>query len=246
MGTFAANNITTWFGGYDMTADLNQTTMPIEFEALISTTFGPAGTRTAHSRRPGLESVSSSVNGFWEAGDGLVDEQAFNALGGAVQVITHSHDGAEGSPAYFYQARAFTYQLFGDVGAMAPFTLSAEGSKSNGAVGAIRGVVLKTKADVAATGATGTSNQLGAVGTDQYLYCAVHAFSVGTTLTLQIQSDNSAGFASPTTQMTIGPITTTGGTWATRVGGPITDDFWRVNVSAITGTSQIAVVVGIK
>lgn len=244
MTTFAANNITTWFAGYDMTGDLNQTTMPLEWEAQENTTYG--ATRTARSRQAGLESVSSQVAGFVQHGLGLVDETAFNSLRGGVQVITHSHDGAEGSPAYFYQARTFSYQLFGDVGGMAPFSLNAQGSKGNGSVGAVRGVVLKTKASVSATGATGTGNQLGAVAADQYLYAALHVFGVGTTLTAVLESAPTNAFAAPTTRATFGPLTTTGGTWATRVAGPITDTWYRLRVTAVTGTFSIACVAGIK
>lgn len=245
MSTFAANNITTWFAGYDMTADLNQTTMPIEFEAQDNTTFG--ADRAARSRTAGLENVSSQVAGFWQAGEGSVDEAAFNALGGDVQVITHSHDGAEGSPAYFYQARAFTYQLFGDVGSMAPFSLNAQASKGNGSVGAVRGVVLKTKGDVSATGATGTAAQLAAAVDGEYLYAALHVFGTpGTTITAVLESDDNSGFTSATTQATFGPITAAGGTWATRVAGPVTDTYYRLRVTAITGTFSIACVAGIK
>lgn len=246
MSTFAANNITTWFGGYDMTADLNQTTMPIELEALDSTTFGPVGTRTARSRKAGLEDISSQVAGFWQAGAGSVDEAAFAALGGSVQVITHSHDGAEGSPAYFYQARTFSYQVFGDVGQLVPFSLMAQASKGNGSPGVIRGVVLKTLADVSATGAAGTANEIGAVGSSEYLYAALHVIDPGTTVTAVLESDSDDTFASATTRATFGPITVASGTWATRVAGPITDTWYRLRVTAITGTASIACVAGIK
>lgn len=246
MGTFAANNITTWFSGYDMTGDLNQTTMPIEWEALDSTTFGP--TRSGRSRAAGLEDVSSQVAGFYQAGTGLVDPTVFSTLGDTIQVITHSHDGAEGSPAYFYQAKTFNYQVFGDIGQMTPFSLTAQGVRGNGgqAVGAVRGPVLKTKADVSATGATGTANQMGAVSADQYLYAALHVFSAGTTITAVLESDDNSGFTSATTRITFGPITATGGTWGTRVAGAITDDWWRLRITAITGTFSIACVAGIK
>lgn len=244
MGTFAANNITTWFGGYDMTGDLNQTTMPIEWEALDSTTFGP--TRTARSRTAGLEDVSSQVAGFADFDAGAVDDTVFAALGGTVQPLTHSHDGAESSPAYFYEAREFAYEVFGQVGQMVPFSLTARGAKGNAAVGAVRGVVLKTKATVSATGATGTANQLGAAASGQYLYAALHVFTAGTTITAVLESDSDNTFATATTQATFGPITTAGGTWATRVAGPITDTWYRLRVTAITGTFTIACVAGIK
>lgn len=246
MSTFAANSISTWFGGYDMTGDLNQTAMPIEFEALDSTTFGP--TRTARSRTAGLEDVSSQVAGFVQFGEGLVDEAAFAALGGSVQPISHSHDGAEGSPVYFYQAREYSYQVFGDVGQLTPFSLTAQGAKGNGAqsVGAIRGTVVKTKGDVSATGATGSEIELGAVASDQFLYAVLHVFDPGTTITAVLESDVDDAFGAATTRATFGPITVAGGTWATRVAGAVTDTWYRLRVTAITGTASIACVAGIK
>jgi hypothetical protein len=248
MGSYAANNITSWFAGYDMTGDLNQTQLAIELEALDDTRFGTQAVPTvARQRKPGLEDVQSTVNGFADFADDAVDEQIAALLTGAAHPLTHSPDGAEGSVAYFYAAKEFNVQRFGDVGELTPFTLTAQGSRSNGrAYGAIRGRVLKGVGDISATGATGSVVQVGAVAADQFLYAAVHCFSVGTTFTLQIQSDSASNFPSPTTQMTIGPITAVGGTFATRVAGPITDEFWRVNVSAITGTSQIAASIGIK
>lgn len=245
MTTFAANNITTWFAGYDMTTDLSQTTMPIEFEARDATTYGPPGQRTARSRNAGLEDVSSQVAGFWQAATAL-DETVFTALGGAVQVITHSHDGAEGSPAYFYQARTFSYQLFGAVGEMAPFSLTAQGSKGNQAVGAVRGTILKTKSTVDATGPTGTAVELGAVPAGQYLYAVLHVMNPGTTVTAVLESGTDNTFAAATTRATFGPITTVGGTWATRVAGPIGDTWYRLRITAITGTATIACIAGIK
>ncbi|MGN9802065.1 hypothetical protein [Micromonospora sp. L32] len=247
MGTFAANNITTWFGGYDMTADLNQTTMPIEFEALDSTTMGPVGTRTARSRKAGLEDVSSQVAGFWDTAAGGLEEAAFASLRAAAQVITHSHDGAEGSPAYFYQARTFNYDRFGTVGELAPFSLTAQASKGNGSPGAVRGLVLKTKGTVSAIGATGTALQLPAAASGEHLYAALHVFGTpGTTITAVLESDDANTFASATTRATFGPLTVAGGTWATRVAGPITDTWYRLRVTAITGTFTVACVAGIK
>ncbi|MEU5549202.1 hypothetical protein ABZ738_05485 [Micromonospora sp. NPDC047793] len=244
METFAANNITTWFGGYDMTTDLSQTTMPLEREALDSTVFGPVGQRTARSRKAGLEDASSQVAGFWQADEGL-DETVFAALGG-VQVITHSHDGAEGSPAYSYRASTFSYQLFGDVGQLVPFSLTAQGAKGNGNPGVIRGVVLKTLGEVDATGAAGTPFELGEVASGQHLYAALHVTDPGTTITAVLESDEDDDFASATTRATFGPITVAGGYWATRVAGPITDEWYRLRVTALTGTADIACVAGIK
>jgi hypothetical protein len=245
MGSFAANNVTTWFSAYDMTSDLNSTSLAMQYDALDTTVYGC----TARTRAAGLEDVTLQEAGFWQAGAGTIDPTAFTALGGASQVITNSVDGLETSVAYFYRARQFQYQTFGAVGEMMPFSLAASSSRGTGlaAVGAVRGRVLKQRApSVSGTGATGTAFQLGATSATQFLYAAFHVFSVGTTITAVLESNADNTFGSPTTRMTFGPITTTGGTWGTRVAGAITDQWYRLRVTAITGTFSIACVAGIK
>ncbi|HEY9416720.1 MAG TPA: hypothetical protein VIQ30_18350, partial [Pseudonocardia sp.] len=86
---------------------------------------------------------------------------------------------------------------------------------------------------------------VGAVASGQFAYAALHVFSAGTTMTVQVQSAATVGFASPTTRGTFSAATAVGGLWLTRVAGPITDTYWRLNVSAITGTFQVAGVIAI-
>ena len=251
MTTFAANNVQTWFAGYDMTGDLNSTALAMSYDALDATPFQP-GTNTtpARVRVAGLESVQLDVAGFWQAGAAAVDPVAFAALGsaGASQPISNSHDGIEGSPAYLYRSRAFNYELFGQVGDVAPFRLTAQSARGTGlaSVGGIRGLVLKTKADVSATGATGTALQLGAVASGQYLYAPLHTFAAGTTLTAVLESSADNTFGSPTTRITFSGVTAQGGTWGTRVAGPITDTWYRLKITSITGTFTIACTAGIR
>lgn len=250
MGSFAANNITTWFSGYDMTGDLNNTSLALSYDALDATAFQP-GTVTAPARVrvAGLEDAQLDEAGWWQAGSGQVDPTAFTALGGASQVVSVSPNGLEENAAYFFRAREFSYELFGQLGEVAPFRLTAQSARGTGlaSVPAVRGIVLKTKADVSATGATGTASELGAVGASQYLYAGLHVFSAGTTITVQVQSDDAAGFSSATTRGTIGPITTAGGTWMTRVAGPfVGETHWRMNISAITGTFSVAGAIAVQ
>lgn len=244
MGSFAATGYTTWFGGYDMTTDLSDLKLDLDVDALEDNRFGQVG----KTRAAGLEDVKTSLSGFWEAGVGKVDPEVFATLGSTMQTVSHSVDGAESSVAYFYQSKKYSYTVGGKVGELLPFQLAAQGVRGNGTLsaGAIRGRVAKAKAAVSATGATGTAQQLGAVAAGQYLYAVLHTFAVGTTITVVLESDDNVGFSSATTRATLGPITTVGGTWATRVAGPITDDRFRFRVTAITGTHTIAGAVGIK
>lgn len=244
MGTYAALAHTTWLAGYDMTGDANATTLQLRRSVHDTTVFGS----TARRRLAGLQDVQSSVNGFWQAGTGLVDPTVFAALGGTLQVATQTVAGAEADVAYMYQAKSFEYSSFGALDAPAPFSLALQGVRGTGtlSVGAVRGRLLKAKGSISSTGVTGSVVQVGAVSSAQYLYCAIHTFAIGTSFTLQIQSDDAANFPSATTRMTSDSITAVGGTWVTRVAGPITDDYWRINVSAVSGTSTIGVSIGVK
>ena len=244
MGSLVANNITTWFSGYDMTADSNSTALALSYDALDATVYGC----TARVRAAGLEDCQLDQVGLWQAGTVSVDQTAFTALGGASQVVSNSPDGAETSPAYIYRARQFSYETFGQLGQMMPFHLTASSARgtSLASVAAVRGKVLKTKAVVSATGATGTAQQLGAVASGQFMYATFHEFVAGTTITAVLESNVDNTFGAATTRMTFGPITTVGGTWGTRVAGPVTDTWWRLRVTAITGSHTIACVAGIK
>lgn len=245
MSTHAALSRTTYVNGYDMTGDTNNTSLNISCVALDSTVFST--TLVARSRKKGLENVASSVQGFYQAGTGLVDTQVFPSLGG-LKVVTQTPAAVEAERAYFYQCLDLDYQMFGQVGELTPFSLSMQGARGSGTLsaGAIAGYLAKAKGDVSATGALGTAKQLGAVSATQYLYAAVHIFSAGTTITIDLESDDNSNFTSATSRATIGPLTTTGGTWMTRVAGAITDDYYRFNVTAITGTFSIAASFGVK
>jgi hypothetical protein len=244
VGTHAALDVTTWLSGYDLTGDSNQTATAIEYDALVDTRFGMRG----QSRIAGLESVNTSVNGYVSFGTGEVDDVLTAGLTGA-HPLSQSPDGTEGSVAWFWQARTFMYQVGGALGEVLPFSLSAQSGRSNGTrhPGAVRGRVLKTNAaTVSATGATGTAYQLGAVPSGRYLYAALHTFAAGTTVTAVLESAADNTFAGATTRMTFGPITAVGGTWGTRVAGPITDTWYRLRITAVTGTFTLACVAGIK
>lgn len=245
MSSYAALDHTTWVSGYDLTGDTNGTDLNIEYDELDTTVFGNNGRR----RIAGLEQVESTVRGPWQsAASGAIDPTAFVGLGSTVEVVTQTPTGTEGDVAWLWQAKRFTYQIGGQVGEVFPYEMKMLSTKGAGAtaVGAVRGRLLKAPGSISATGVTGSVVQAGAVASGEYLYFVVHCFAIGTSFTLQLQSDNASNFPSATMRATSPSITAVGGTWVTRVAGPITDDYWRINVSAATGTSTIAASVGIK
>lgn len=239
MGSLCLVDVTTYVAGYDMTTDMNQLTFGADAEKLDNTTFGSGGWRT---RVAGLKDVSGELKGYWQAGAVSIDNDAFANLGTADRSVTVTPTGVGGDVAYLWRGESLKYSMFDDIGKLTPFTLAMVGS--NGA-GLSRGKLVKPKGSVAATGVTGSSVQLpGGVAAGLALHASFHVFGAGTTITALVESDNSNAFPSPVTVATFGPITAVGGT-TLRVAGPLTDDWYRLRVSAITGSFSIACAIGI-
>jgi len=240
--TYAALRHATWLGGYDYTTDTNETSLDIAYDELVVPRFG----NTSQERIAGREGVEGVVRGIWDSAESAAPDPQAWAANGTVVPCTQSVSGAEGDVAYMWLTLQRKYQPFGEGGEVIPFELELKSGRLGGAaVGAVRGRVLKV-GSVSGTGATGTVVQAGAVAADEFVYFVIHCFAIGTSFTLQLQSDDDDGFASATTRATSPSITAVGGYWVTRVAGPITDDYWRINVSAASGTSSIAASVGIK
>lgn len=233
MTVFALNDCTTWVNGHDFTTDSNKISVEASVDDQDSTVFGSGGWK---GRVGGLKDVDLSLEGFWQsATSDAVDPESFPDLGVPDRPITVSPTGTALDVAYLLQAGKFKYSIGDQVGNLMPFKLECSGT--NG-VGVVRGQVAKARGSVSGTGPLGSAVNLGAPTASQYVYAALHIFGTpGTTITVQVQSDDNAGMSSPTTRGTIGPLTAAGGTWLARVAGPFSGEtYWRMNVSAITGT----------
>jgi hypothetical protein len=227
-------------GGYDFTTDINNAVMTTEAAQLDVTTFGSGGWNESVG---GLKSVAFNYSGFWQvdgSGDQAVDNQAFPMLATS-QPYTFGPVETEGQVAYIFNAMKTQYTLGGSVGEVMPFSLSATGTDGQGAV---RARLAKAKGSVSAAGGTlGTGLNLGATST-QYIYAAFHVFEAGTDITVRLQSDDNSDFTTATTLATSPSLTASGGTWFTRIAGPITDSWYRFNVSSITGTFVVGGAIG--
>lgn len=244
MAPIALVNAGIYIGGHDFTAEQNQLMLSGEMEALDKTTFGSNGWR---ERQGGMRDVKASGAGLWQSAlSDAVDPEAFLNLGVADRVFTVTATRVETDPCYLSQFLQSAYSIDGELGQLLPWTLGLSGSNKQGLV---RGKLAKTKGTVSATGALGSPVQLGAVGATQFVYATLHVLPpVGTTISVKIESDNASNFASPAnvgSAPNFGPITTSGGTWAVRVPGPITDDWFRLNVTAITGTFTVVGAIGV-
>lgn len=249
MSSFTLLNSTCYVHAYDFTTDLNQLSLKVDVDDLDTTVYQPAGSGGYRTRIGGLRNTEAQLDGYWQSGATTAivdapDKEAFPDLGTIDRVVTITPAGTEAQASYIVQAGKFNYEAYGSIGEVTPFTLSMLGT--NG-VGMVRGQLAKARGNVSGTGALGTVVNLGAPTATQYVYCAFHVFSAGTTITVQVQSDTASNFPSATTQATIGPLTATGGTWMTRVIGPfVGETWWRLNVSAITGTFNVAGTIAVQ
>lgn len=240
MAVFPLTNAFIHCAGYDFTTDTNTLNGAADAAALDASTFNSGGWTELVG---GVKSLNLAYSGFWQAaatGDQAPDDQAFPMLSTS-QVYTFGLVETEQERCYMAQGMKSQYALGAAHGEIAPFSLTANGSSGEGL---IRGRLAKSKGSVSATGALGSGVDIGTGGSSSFFYAAFHIFTAGTTITVQVQSDDNSGFTSATTRATLGPLTTSGGTWMTPIAGPITDDWWRFSVSAITGTFTVAGAIG--
>lgn len=241
MAEFALTDAYLYAGGYDFTTDTNSATLTLDAAALDATTFNSSG---YVEQVGGLKSSNLAWSGFWQSASGVSDQapdnQAFPMLATS-QPYTFGPVETEGQVAYMFNAMKSNYTQGGDVAALAPFSLTAMGASPDGT---IRGRLSKARGTVAGTGAIGTGVNVGALSSTQSLYATLHIFSAGTTATIALQSDDNSGFTSPTVLNTFSAVTASGGTWMTKISGPITDTWYRFVVTAITGSFTLAGAVG--
>lgn len=233
---------------WDATADSNQIAVKASQPPLDGTTFRAAIINGGWEEvgASGTKKLDLSFDGFWSAATTAAqDVQSFNQLAGAERVWTAGDDETETAPAFIVKGKQVSYQAFGQMNTSAPFSVAVK--PTDGIAGMVRGQLAAKLQSKAATGQLGSICQLGATSSTQFVYASFHVFpTVGTTITVQVQSAAAIGFASPTTRATIGPLTAVGGTWMTRVAGPFTDAYWRLNVSAITGTFSVAGAIAVQ
>lgn len=244
MGTLVVTNAYSYVGPKDFTGDIKSWHVGGEGEPLERTNMRSGAWKEF---KLGLKKSTFDMEGFWESGTtDTVDSEIFPALTTTGRVVTTGPDEVEGGPAWIHRGMLPHYELLGGVGEMAPFKVN--GCGTDGPTGLVRGALTLKKTTVTTTGAKGTALNLGLVAAGQYLYATLHLFgTAGTSITCQVESDDANTFLSATQRITFGGAqTATAGLWGTRVAGAIASDTWfRLNVTAITGTWSVACAIGI-
>lgn len=220
--------------GADLTTVNNQIEAKAEVEAQDATAFTTDGNLWTEVLA-GLRSTEISAEGQWEAGDlGKVDNVSFGDLGSATP-WTIAPDGASvTNPAYFTSTLRTSYELGGAVGDVAPWKAAGKGT-----VPLVRGQIAHPPGTARTASGFGPAAEVGAVGSGQRFYAALHVLSVsGTstpTVTVTIESSEDDQFNSPIDRVTFTGATAISGQFAS-VAGPITDTWWQPKWT-ITGTS---------
>ena len=183
----------------------------------------------------GLKSGSVNIELMQDVDADSVDATLFPLLGTAGVPKSVCTASADGSVAYLLKSIPLSYTpVSGAVGELASATIS--GSSSTGPV--VRGLLIHPSNVARTSSGTGTGRQIGAVAAGKKVYAALHVLAASGTspeLDVIVQSDDNAGFTSPTTRLTFS--TATGRTSELlSAAGAITDDYWRVSYT-IAGTS---------
>lgn len=194
----------------------------------------------------GLKSGTVDIELMSEFADGGPDAPIWSNLGSAGVAQSIVTNVADGSAAYTFSGIPLTYTILqGSVGDVAMSQVSGASSSSP----VVRGKLLHPTSTARTSSGTGTGRQLGAVTASQSVYAALHvtaASGSSPTLDVIVQSDDNAGFTTPTSRVTFTQATDTTSEFLSTAGA-ITDDYWRISytIGGSTPSFTFAVVVGI-
>ena len=214
-----------YLDGFDLSSTLNAMAINSKADVMDSTTFDPDSVNdNFKTKLPGLKSHDWAHEGYTSLGSNEADDVLNKKVGEAV-IVCASPAPAFGEVGFFNQGVLNDYNSGASVGEMHQFGISGE---SNGPF--VRGIFLGTGAAAAGTGA---AVEIGAVATGQSVFAQLQIISAGgtdPTITASVESDDSESFPSAATRIT---FTEAGERDAQQmfVAGPISDNFWRVNLS---------------
>jgi len=210
-------------GGLDLSGQHSSLQLEYGAEMLDVTVFQPGVGTATRLNKPGLKTFSFNGDIFW---DDVTDLALFNRIAAVREVMSFAPVGeTEGDRTFFTQGVNATYNpASGEVGQL--LKANMVGQNSNQAL--VRGQLMK-RGNVATT-SNSTGIQMGAVAAGQRIYSALHVLAPLTSgvpsIVAIIESDDTAGFTTPTTRLTHATFTEDGADWK-EAAGPITDTYWR-------------------
>lgn len=230
--------------------DLTSTVRSINMSAATAEQPNSRMGDTVEGMYPGLVQLNCSVGGFFGAGAGDSDPTIWGRFNGY----------AAGTPLTFCPPRApavtagaalntcyvacgpqLSYETWGNHGDLLPYTFKTAPETTK--LGLYRQTISipKTAASAAAS-VEGSVAQLGVLTSAQKLVVTYHIFAIsgGTSVTIELRSDDNAGKSSPTTRASSGALTPGGGVVSGQfsVNGAIaTDSYWWIFASPVGAIS---------
>ncbi|KKN54437.1 hypothetical protein LCGC14_0592350 [marine sediment metagenome] len=252
MATFVWSNVRLFVDEFDLSGQMNKLQLDYTAEMLDATVMSPDKTRL---HAPGLWSAEINHNGFLDYADGAIDDQLFATLGvdaGVLQTIVPVPSGAlgviaDGDHAFFGEFVSGAYTPGGTVGELAAFNWVASG-RTQLAKGRVS---IDDAANVTGV-ANGSAYQFGNaafgplgaaidVPSGDLVKAMVHvtAEDTFTSATIVLESDDVENFGGTPTIVATQAIVPGIASYAFETDGTtaITDDWFRLRVSAFTGTS---------
>ena len=238
--------------GLDASGVSNQCNVQLSRAELDVTTFPAAGTTHGGymSRILGLMDTKVSVSGFVDNSSTPAYESTLSALLGSSAVLSTVAPAGftYGNVAYSSSNMGGSFATFGKAGEVNPFSLEMAGNSVT-----CRGTVMKVDAGTSTvTTGSGTATLLGACSASQSVYCQLHMWSVGgtvtPTLTVLVKSSAVVGMTSPTTRASFTARTAVGAQRIIVGPAAITDTYYQVTwtASGTTPTFGFAVMVGVQ
>jgi hypothetical protein len=245
VGKFVLLDARLFAPGADLSGASNKIELSSEIEDKDTTNYRSGGWNEVIG---GLGSAEISGEGQWEAGDpSKVDDASWATLGGVGPYTVCPADSVVGALAYITSGMRADYTVGDAVGEIAPWSGTVKSSWP-----LVRGQIAHPPGLARTATGTGTALQLGAIPAGKRLYAALHVLSVaGTTpsITARIETDDAAGFTTPSTLLTFGAATAPGGQILRGDGTAVTDTYYRVAWTISGGGSpsfMFAVSLGIR
>lgn len=244
MTTQVLTDVGFFIAQYDFTTEMNEVSLSEEIEIPDDTTFR-AGTRTV---APGLQGVAGIHHGWYDdaatafSGGTVPFDNIGTTLAG-VHTLLPEGGTTSGERAYFFEATQTKFGVGGSNGEL--FGFDIEFAPRGDLYG---GRLLDDAITLHTASRTGTSYQLGAqvVGTN-VIRAVLHVVEfTGTSLDIDIRSDDNSGMATPTTRISFtqaagvtseGPLTFTAGT---------TDDYWDADLTFVGTSFRACIVISLQ
>lgn len=233
--TIAAANPKIYLHYKDISGDANAHAINRSQELPDDTNYGD----TWKQRLVGLQHMNFSISGNVDLA-GVTDSDTIitgrMAVANVPLIICNDGNNVGlANPAEFGRVALAQYAPVARIGDLFKYSVTGELDDRRW----VRGHVLWDP-DTSITGtANGTAVQLGAVLATQNIYAAmaVIAATALTSVTVKLQSASDQAFTSPNDRITFTAFSDVTSEMPTPVAGAITDTWWRIIVSAFTGTS---------